>query len=143
MKKIFQMTFVSTFLFYANLMALNPELRFISVPELTEEMLLNFDKGLYQDVIVECPAGLSLPVSFFLKGDFLSLEQTSDKPININVLKTMYIRFQGENLFFSLDANEWKNFSELFTGKIGFYLTKGEDETYLNLEAEISSKNES
>jgi len=100
----------------AILCAAEPEV--VSLGDLTEETLENFTKGKQQNVVVECPAGMVLPLTLSLQGEFLALESRGETAAHVKILKTCFMKCINETFFFSLDRKSWKEFSEFFTGKL-------------------------
>src|SRR5260221_11252464 len=87
----------------------------VSLNQLSDENIESFIKGKLQDTIVKCPAGMVLPLTLSLQGDFLALESVGHS--SVKILKTCFVKCVGEMYLFSLDGKSWKEFSEFFTGK--------------------------
>lgn len=91
----------------------------IQLSDLNDRVIQDFSQGNLGDFVVECPAGTSLPFKLTLKGEFLGLESNSIAPLQLNVLKTCYVRCEEkENFLFSTDLQTWKGFPEFFTGNL-------------------------
>ena len=91
----------------------------IRLSDLNDRVIQDFSQGNMGDFVVECSAGASLPFRLTLKGEFLGLESASLAPLQLNVLKTCYVRcLEKENFLFSTDLQDWKGFSEFFTGSL-------------------------
>jgi hypothetical protein len=86
----------------------------VSLNELTDENIESFTQGKMHDTIVKCPAGMVLPLTLSLKGEFLASEGES----SLKILKTCFVKCVGETYLFSLDGKSWKEFSEFFTGNL-------------------------
>lgn len=86
----------------------------VSLNEITDENIESFTQGKMQDTIVKCPAGMVLPLTLSLKGEFLALEGHS----SVKILKSCFVKYVEEMYLFSLDGKSWKEFSEFFTGKL-------------------------
>jgi hypothetical protein len=88
----------------------------VSLSELTDENIESFTQGKLQDTVVKCPAGMVLPLTLSLQGEFLALESAGES--SVKILKTCFMKCLGETYLFSLDGKTWKEFSEFFTGKL-------------------------
>lgn len=90
----------------------------ISLSDLNDNVIEDFSNG-NMDCIVECREGTTLPFKLTLKGEFLALESAAISPLYLKILKTCYVRCDGkENFLFSTDLQNWKEFSEFFTGEL-------------------------
>jgi len=108
-------------LFANGLRAETPEPnQIIRLSDLNERVVQDFVQGNLGDFfVVECTEGAYLPLKLNLSGEFLSLIAESSSPIYIKVMKTCYIRSDGQmNFLFSTDLKNWKNFSEFFKGEL-------------------------
>ncbi|HEX2578903.1 MAG TPA: hypothetical protein VHK67_00675 [Rhabdochlamydiaceae bacterium] len=108
MKKMMLITILGTALCAAE--------QVVSLYDLADENIEQFMQGKLQDVVVKCPAGMVLPLTFSLQGEFLGLESASQS--SMKILKTCFVKCYGEKYLFSLDGKRWKEFSEFFTGKL-------------------------
>ncbi len=88
----------------------------MTLSELTDENIESFMQGKLQDTIVKCPAGMVLPLTLSLKGEFLALESEGES--SVKILKTCFMKCVGETYLFSIDGKSWKEFPEFFTGKL-------------------------
>lgn len=88
--------------------------KIVSLSELTDENVESFTKGKLQDMVVKCPAGMVLPLTLSLQGEFLE----SDGHSSVKILKTCLVKCLGETFLFSLDGKNWKEFSAFFTGNL-------------------------
>jgi len=88
----------------------------VSLNQLSDENIESFTQGKLQDTIVKCPAGMVLPLTLSLQGEFLALE--SEGQSSVKILKTCFVKCVGETYLFSLDGKSWKEFSDFFTGKL-------------------------
>lgn len=92
--------------------------RIISLAQLDEGIVQDFLQGKMSDYSLECPTGSDLPLKMTVKGEFLFLD-SGETTLNLRILKTCYIRYEGkDNFLFSTDLQEWKGFSEFFTGEL-------------------------
>jgi hypothetical protein len=91
----------------------------ISLLDVNERIIEDFSEGKMKDCILECPEGACIPLKLSLKGDFLRLESAASTSIYMKVLNTCYIRCEEKECFlFSIDRQQWKGFSEFFTGEL-------------------------
>ena len=77
----------------------------MSLGDLTEETLENFTKGKQQNVVVECPAGMVLPLTLSLQGEFLALESRGETAAHVKILKTCFMKCINETFFFNIDIH--------------------------------------
>jgi hypothetical protein len=101
--------------------------------KITEELL----NGKLPHLILECSEGTTLPLNILLSGQYLELESTELPPYTLKIVKTCYLKFIEEDVVFSSDLKEWKNFQQFFTGTIGLSL---ENRTALNLNIELNQR---
>ncbi len=103
-------------------------LRVINVCNITFEDDFNgFMMGQYPDVAIEFSSQTILPLSFFLKGDLLSLVGDNKNVGMLQVQQTFYARAvalkeddeEEVEFMLSTDLVDWKEFSDFVTG----YLT--------------------
>jgi hypothetical protein len=88
----------------------------VALSELTDETIESFMQGKLQDTIVKCPAGMVLPLTLSLQGEFLALE--SEGGSSVKILKTCFVKCVGETYLFSIDGKSWKEFPEFFAGEL-------------------------
>lgn len=50
---------------------------------------------------------------------FFSSKSDSEHPLHLTLEKTLYVRFEGDNLAFSSDLQDWKPIEEFFSGSFG------------------------
>jgi hypothetical protein len=108
MKKVMLIGILGTALCAAN--------QVVSLNELTDENIESFFHGKLHDTVVKCPAGMVLPLTMSLQGEFLALESEGES--SVKILKTCFVKCLGETYLFSLDGKCWKEFSGFFTGKL-------------------------
>ena len=108
----------------------------VSLNELTDENIESFTQGKLQDAIVKCPAGMVLPLTLSLKGEFLASEGES----SLKILKTCFVKCVGETYLFSLDGKSWKEFSEFFTGKLSAEFHNTAKGSFAHLGCELHRK---
>lgn len=113
----------------------------IQLSDLNDRMIKDFSQGDMNDFVVECRAGTSLPFKLILKGEFLGLEANSIAPLQLNVLKTCYVRCEGkENFLFSTDLRDWKGFSEFFTGSLNVSVEAEDGGPIAGLQFELNQR---
>ncbi len=88
------------------------------------------------DIILVCPQGTTLPLSFFLTGDLLELEKSDHAAYLLKIKQTFYLRCQEKALFISLDGLTWKTWQEMLTGMLSVNLSVA-DGPQLQLGAEV------
>lgn len=89
----------------------------VKLTDVTEEMLSAYGEGTCQNVILECPEGAEFPLSLGAGGEFLSMTGEELPPYKVKILKTCYIKCMGDELLFSGDLAEWKEFVDFFKGQ--------------------------
>jgi hypothetical protein len=112
----------------------------ISLVDLNKETVEDFTEGKLPNIIISCPEGTILPLTFSLKGEFLALDSQEEFPAHVKIIKTCLVKCVEETFLFSLDGKKWKDFSKFFTGNVGvgFYATdKG---PYLGVDCELKHR---
>lgn len=90
----------------------------IRLSEVSDRVMQDFSEGRRTDVVVECLAGTNLPFRLAVEGEFLGLDANLTEPLYLKVLKTCYVRCEERGHFlFSADLQDWREFSEFFTGE--------------------------
>lgn len=116
-----------------------PHNQVICLSDLSEQVIHDFSHGNMRDYIVECPEGSSLPFRLTLKGEFLGLESAG--PLQLNILKTCYIRCEEKETFlFSTDLQTWKGFSEFFTGEVRVSVEREQGGPVAGLQLELNQR---
>lgn len=95
----------------------------------------------YSEIVFEFPENSTIPLTLSLGGSFLEFQEG---PITQTVLvkERFYVLFKdGSEPLFSLDLTTWKPFLEFITGKISATIGNSDGNPFINLEAEISTKN--
>jgi len=92
------------------------DIRVVQLASLNDTDLKEIMEGKHPEMAVEFAAHTNLPVSFYLKGDLLSLAESDDKWGTIEIKQTFYARLIGEELILSSNLNDWKPFMEFITG---------------------------
>ena len=110
----------------------------VSLNELTDENIESFTQGKMQDTVVKCPAGMVLPLTLSLQGEFLALESKGQS--SVKILKTCFVKSVGETYLFSLDGKSWKEFSEIFAGKLNAEFHNTDQGPFAHLGCELSRK---
>ncbi len=123
------------------MVATQPRNQIIQLSDLNDRVIKDFSQGNIDDFVVECPAGASLPFKLILKGEFLELESNSIAPLQLNILKTCYVRCEEkENFLFSTDLQTWKGFSEFFTGSLDVSVGAENGSPIAGLQFELNQK---
>lgn len=103
--------------------------KIISLPEIKESVLDDFLEGNLKGCILECPAGLRIPLDFFIQGDILALDVEENPSLYVKILKTCYIRYEQETDFlFSTNLKEWNTSTQFFKGQINVSLGYQDEE---------------
>jgi hypothetical protein len=110
----------------------------VTLSELTDENIESFTQGKLQDTIVKCPAGMVLPLTLSLQGEFLALKSEGES--SVKILKTCFVKCQGETYLFSLDGKSWKEFSEFFTGKLSAEFHNTNEGPFTHVGCELHQK---
>ncbi len=111
--------------------AVQAELKTIPIEEIDlEEIELS-------DVVVECAAGSSIPLRPFIRGEIVHLDSDGFDDLLLTVLETFYLKFDEEEILFSWEAQQWKRFSEFFTGNATLSLSSQDDQMVIELGAEL------
>jgi|GEM_PF-5548921 len=92
----------------------------IPLDEMTPSGLSDVTKGHLPHIFVLCDTGIELAVNVFTSGEFLSSENPYFEAPLVRIEKPFYFRHDGNELLFSSDASDWKNFSDFFTGSLNF-----------------------
>lgn len=116
----------------------------LNLKELNQKEIEGFSQGKLNDHILECSEGTYLPLKMVLTGEFLAVESAAETPLYLKILKTCYIRCEEkENFLFSTDLEEWKEFSEFFTGRVNVSVKAQKDGTIAGLELELNQRKSS
>ena len=113
----------------------NREFQVIRLSEITEEMIQDFFTGKRSQWVLECPEGSVLPFHFSVKGEFLAVEDTWSE---VKVLKNCFIKRLNDKFLFSTDLQQWKEFQNFFSGKIGVALNLEEGDLTLGCHLELN-----
>lgn len=112
----------------------------VHLGDLTQKVMEDFIEGKHENMVVICPEGMVLPLTFSVKGEFLAL-QSSEAPAQVKILKTCFVKCVGKVFFFSLNGEHWRDFSEFFTGKLGASLGVGEQGAFAGVDCELYQRN--
>jgi hypothetical protein len=125
----------------ASLMAAVPR-DIVNVVDANEELFRNFTAGNDQ-LIVECGEGAELPFKMSIKGNCLQLDSSQQSAVSLKVLQTCYVRCVKENelqFLFSSDLEQWKSFSDFFTGELKLTVVTEEAGTIARMELELNQR---
>lgn len=115
--------------------------RIVSLVAFDEKMVQDFLEGKMADCAIECAEGSCIPLKMVVKGEFLSLDSGESAPLYLRILKTCYIRHEGKNNFlFSTDLQNWKEFSEFFTGELKASVSSQNGWPIAELELELNRR---
>lgn len=110
----------------------------VPVSILTPEKANDFFSG-KTDLVIEFSAGSILPLNLQLKGEFLALNPL-EKPYELKVLQTLFVRRDHKDFYFSRDLQHWQNFQEFFTGTLGLSLNVYDTSPQMDLSLEINHR---
>ncbi len=103
--------------------ALSQNLKVINVCNLTNNDLNEITQGDHPEMAVEFSAQTTLPVSFFLTGDLVTLVENEGNFGAVEIMQTFYARCVGQELILSTNLTDWKPFLEFITGNISASLS--------------------
>ena len=112
----------------------------IALNDVTPELMDCFRNGELNDTAIECPKGSRIPLEIFLKGDFFQTGREDAGQLYLTILQTIYIRLDGNDLYFSLDSMNWKEFADFYTGQAIFELGVENAQPILHLGAELNHR---
>ncbi len=67
-------------------------------------------------MIFSFPAGMKIPFKFNIGGELISLSMKETSPLVFQFEKQLYLKFSSDELFLSLDCENWKPAEDFFTG---------------------------
>ncbi len=122
-------------------LATESQSQILRIVDLDEQMINDFSEGKMSHFILECPEGVSIPLTLNLLGEFFVLEPSLMAQPTLKLLKTCYVRcVEKENFLFSTDLKTWKGFSEFFTGTLTVSLSQENDEPVAGLQIELNQR---
>lgn len=101
----------------------NQDMRVVNICNLKDCELNEIMQGHRPEIAVEFTAQTKLPINLFLKGDFLTLEESEEKYGTIEIKQTFYARSIGQELILSLNLIDWKPCLEFITGTVSVALS--------------------
>ena len=112
----------------------------ISLPDVSQEMMDALVKGNAPGTVIELPQGTTLPMNIFVKGDFFTLSLVDGTPYQITIEKTIFVKLEKDNFFFSTDLEEWKSMEAFFSGSFGVALGMVEGVQQLSFFGELNER---
>jgi hypothetical protein len=107
----------------------------IDLSKPTAEEIARITRGEVPDgTTIKVPAGTALPVAVKIRGDVIGLADPEAK-VALKARRDVWLRFEAQQLFASLDGVTYKPFTQVFTGSLTFAL--GADENGENLRGEL------
>ncbi len=100
---------------------------FVTVRDLSKEMLQDIMGGGLQNIAIEFPKDEQLPLELFIGGDLISLVKTEDAPTFIKFNKSIFIRNYYGSLLLSVDLKHWSPFERFVTGTLKVLLSIEEE----------------
>ena len=117
--KIFTLYFLALMLafspVYAKVKTLPPPGNIIPFGEVDSQMIGEIIAGMHPDLVVECPKGTELPISFLHNTVFFSLLCSPN--LLIKVEKTCYLRFIKKKVYMSENTTQWDKPSKFLEGR--------------------------
>lgn len=95
------------------------------------------NSNFHQEIVTKLSKGDQFPLKVKLTGDVFNSNETS---LTVDVARTVFIRASSDGLLFRFnDSEDWKDFTEDFTGSLnaGLSIENGTFSTHLNLEANV------
>jgi hypothetical protein len=143
--KMKKLLFIGSFVLATSLFATSqdqePSNRILKVEEMCGANIEKFPQGQLGDCIVEFSEGARLPLKIEFLGEFLGIESQSPTPLFFKVLKRCYVRCEEKDTFlFSTDLQNWKEFSEFFSGHMNFSIKEDNKTVGAQVELELSQK---
>ena len=112
----------------------------MNLTNMSESEIQSFFSGETPSLAVEIPAGLSLPFSLSIQGQFLATQQNNPAGYNIVVAKTCYVRCLSNTFIFSCDLQNWSSFENFFTGCINVSLNVDDGTPSFGLNIDLNQK---
>ena len=108
----------------------------INVWKLNSATLNEIMEGKHPFTSIEFKKDDQLPLSLFLKGDFVELFEQTEIPLYVNVKQDIYFRRDGDSMLFSLNNTDWKPLLDFITGTASVGLSVDEGSVNVKLGAE-------
>lgn len=115
-------------------------LNVVNVDDLTETTLNEIMTGEHPELTIEFSEGSKFPISFFLQGSLLTLEDNVNPVQMVKVEQTFYARFKRGKLLLSTDLTDWKPFKKFVTGVVGVSLSLQDGEPSLEIGIEANTR---
>jgi len=114
------------------------DIKVVNFYDLAQDELIEVMQGLHPDKVIEFLANTTLPISYYLKGNWINLVQDEEKGGTVEVKQTFYVRCTDKELLFSSDLSKWKPLLEFITGKILISLNVQDKQTSVEIKAEAN-----
>lgn len=115
-------------------------LKVVQLCNLTNNDLKEIEQGLHPQMAIEFPALTTLPISFNVKSDLVSLVENEEQLITIEINQTIYARYTEEGLMFSSNLTDWKPCLEFITGRIYVELGTQDGHPFIVIGSEINHR---
>ncbi len=119
---------------------LSQDVKIVQLTTLTDKDLNEIMEGQHPELAVEFATQTHLPVSFYLKGDFVNLAESNHKWGTLEIKQTFYGRCVGGELIFSSNLTEWKPFMEFITGTATVALSIEDGQPSIVIGSEINRR---
>lgn len=103
------------------------EKQFVDLSQISLEETHQFFEQQNASTVLVCSEGLSLPISFFLRGDLIELDRDSELTHTLLIKRTFYLCWQEEQMWISLDGQTWQDWQKLLTGSLSVLLHPAPD----------------
>ncbi len=105
------------------------EKQVIELAQISLEEIKQFFEQQNHSTILMCAEGLSLPISFFLRGDLVELNHDGETTHTLLIKRAFYLCWQEEQLWISLDGQTWQDWQKGLTGSLSVLLSPAPDVT--------------
>jgi len=100
---------------FAKTKILPPPGNIIPFTEVDSQLISELITGMHSDLVVECPEGTEVPISFLHNTPLFSLFCSPN--LSVKVDKTCYLRFVKKKVYMSENATQWDKPSKFLEGR--------------------------
>jgi len=111
--------------------------RVININELTAEKQSDLLMGKFQNIVVECSAGNTIPFRFAINGDYFGTDPYEGNTILLHVHQTFYLTCCADELMISDNLNDWYYFDDFFNSEDSLLIADHGGGTEFTLEANV------
>ena len=110
----------------------------IPVEQLSQTDFVNFEHGdIDPNIAIAFTEGFTLPLKLDLTSDFATVASDSNPEVLIKLNRTVYVRLEDSQPFFSKDLKEWKKIDKFLSGNVHFDIDKKSHQIETNFKANI------